>query len=559
MAMQKVPALGNNESIDLTSDTDDDEDVYNEDLRRAITFSLKEDNKNNVTQPAATSDSYAPVTTVSAAPGLMGMMDRKAMELERLARLGKRKRDESPESRPSKQVARSPPAAAPSNEGPLLQYPKGAIKRTFAAKYPRTNDITIDEVLEAPHLNIAVISSFIFDSNWVYEKLDPLKVKQLWLMNGKFRGEDIRQKLTQEWRETRVPNLKLHFPPMGGMIVTMHSKLMLLSGKEKLRIVVPTANMTNFDWGESGSDEVPGLMENSLFLVDLPRRSDNGAGATVEDLPPFGRDLIFFLKAQELDSNVMDGVLKFDFTNTKHLAFVHSIGGSHKAELERPTGLSSLANAIRELHLDDVEHIELDYAASSLGAINDAFLSRIHLAARGKTINKDNATVPNVRDHFRIYYPTNDTVEKSMGGPNGAGTISFSSNFYNAPTFPKECLRDYDSTRRGMLSHNKLLFARGRRRSDGRPFAWVYVGSANISESAWGGQKLLKSGKMGSLNVRNWECGVVVPVPEEQLEQHLDLKDGEVPLMSVFEGTVEVPFQFPGKKYEGKRPWLFGP
>ncbi|KAK1914019.1 hypothetical protein P3342_007265 [Pyrenophora teres f. teres] len=108
-----------------------------------------------------------------------------------------------------------------------------------------------------------------------------------------------------------------------------------------------------------------------------------------------------------------------------------------------------------------------------------------------------------------------------------------------------------------MLSHNKLLFARGRR-TNGKPFAWVYVGSANISESAWGGQKVLKSGKVGALSVRNWECGVMVPVPDDKLEQ-VDLKADAVPPMSVFEGTVEVPFHFPGAKYEGRRPWLFGP
>jgi hypothetical protein len=226
-------------------------------------------------------------------------------------------------------------------------------------------------------------------------------------------------------------------------------------------------------------------------------------------------------------------------------------------ETDHPTGLPGLAQAIRELQHDNVEHIELDYAASSLGAINDNLLSRIYLAACGKPFTTTNAVVPKVRDHVRIYFPTNETVDKSEGGPDCAGIISLTRQYYNAYTFPKECLRDYDSTRRGMLSHNKLLFARGRK-TDGTPIAWVYVGSANISESAWGGQKVLKSGKMGSLNIRNWECGVVMPVPDDKLQQ-LKLDKGEVPPMSVFEGTIEVPFHFPGKKYDGRQPWFFRP
>ena len=121
--------------------------------------------------------------------------------------------------------------------------------------------------------------------------------------------------------------------------------------------------------------------------------------------------------------------------------------------------------------------------------------------------------------------------------------------------FPKQCMREYKSTRNGVLSHNKILLARGRKK-DNSPFAWAYIGSANLTEAAWGSQKILKSGKEGVLSIRNWECGVVVPVPEEKLKE-LTLADGEIPPMSVFEGTLEVPFQYPGEKYEGKEPWFF--
>lgn len=502
------------ESIDLTSDTEDEDD---EDLRRAIALSMQESGNNDMQQSSASSVSTASVAKTAAVVdkplGFMGM-DRKAMELERLARLGKRKREASPEA-PSKQVARAPTARSDSDETPL-QYPNGAIKRTFASKYPRTDDITIEELLEADRVNTAVISSFQYDSGWLYEKLDPTKVKQIWLMTGKHRGEDVQAKRIQEWRESRVPNMKLHFPPMGGMIASMHSKFILLFGKDKLRIAIPTANMTQTDWGEVANDWQPGIMENSVFLIDLPRRH-GGTVTEAKDLTPFGRELVYFLEQQEVGPQVITGLLKCDFTKTGHLAFVHSMyvvnhvlwgpvlmqhsGGSHKTESNHPTGLPGLARAIRELHLDEVEHIELDYAASSLGSINDAFLSRIRLAACGGPFWTNTAPEANVRDCFRIYFPTNDTVEKSMGGPDGAGIITLTRQSYNAPSFPRECMRDYDSMRRGMLSHNKLLFARGRRRN-GKPFAWVYVGSANISEAAWGGQKMLKSGQMGSLDIR---------------------------------------------------------
>jgi hypothetical protein len=315
-ATRDTTASVKTETIDLTSDNDDDED---EDLRRAIALSIQESGNDNIQRSSA---EIAPKpATVDKTPGFMGM-DRRAMEQERLARLGKRKRDSSPE-RPLKQIARLP-AAKSNSEGPLLQYPRGAIKRTFASKYPRTDDITIDELLEAPKVNIAVISSFQYDSGWLYEKLDPTKVKQIWLMNGKFKGEDVQAKRIQEWKESGVPNMKLHFPPMGGMIASMHSKFMLLFGKDKLRIAVPTANMTKTDWGEVPNNWQPGIMENSVFLIDLPRRSDNTVTKN-GDLTAFGRELVYFLEKQEVGSQVVEGLLKFDFTETRHLAFVHSM------------------------------------------------------------------------------------------------------------------------------------------------------------------------------------------------------------------------------------------
>lgn len=221
-----------------------------------------------------------------------------------------------------------------------------------------------------------------------------------------------------------------------------------------------------------------------------------------------------------------------------------------------PTGLPGLAQAIRDLKLDDVDKIELDYAASSLGAVNDSLLQRIFLAACGETYTA-NTEITQVRNNIRIYFPTHETVNKSVGGPDCGGIISLPRQYYHSTTFPKECLRDYDSTRQGMLSHNKLLFARGRKK-DGRPFAWVYIGSANLSDSAWGGQKVLKSGSLGSLNIRNWECGVVMPVVEDKV-MSVALNEGGVLPMSVFEGTVEVPFVVPGSPHGGRQPWFFKP
>lgn len=336
-----------NEAIDLTSDTEDEDE--DENMRRAIALSLLESTGSQDTAAVARTSSPAATTVsnpidvakpakestsavslqASGRPANMFGIDRNAMEQERLARLGKRKRSSSPE-RPSKQVAKTCPAkqtqssniktATPPNSE--LQYPRGAIKRTFATKYPRTDDITLDEVLQANTVDIAVISSFMWDAEWLWKKLSPVRTKQIWIMNVK--DKETQERYRREMHETQVPNLKIHYPPMNGMIQAMHSKLMLLFGKSKLRIVVPTANMTPIDWGEVENDWQPGCMENSVFLIDLPRRED-GIGGDVKDVSNFGTELTHFLKKQEVGNNVIEGVLKFDFSQTDHLAFVHSM------------------------------------------------------------------------------------------------------------------------------------------------------------------------------------------------------------------------------------------
>lgn len=472
------------------------------------------------------------------------------MEQERLARLGKRKRAVSPE-RPSKQATKQVDPAISTTNG--VQYPRGTVKRTWAYKHARTNDIRIEEVLQASTLNIAVLSSFQWDDEFIFHKASPYKVKYIWIMSAD--SEEVERKILQELRDSGVPNLRTCFPPRRGGI--MHSKLMLLFHETHVRIVIPTANMMKVEWGETGQDPKTigtwqsAVLENTVFLIDLPRRLDGEKNGV--DQTAFGEELLSFLKAQEVGSNVIQGLHKFDFSETSRFGFVHSIQGSHPpGPTCSRTGLPGLARAVRQLNLDNVKRLELDYTSSSLGSLTESFIRRIYLAASG--IQSLTEKVPDdYLEHVRIYFPTHDTVVNSTGGINCGGVLTLHQKSYNSPLFTRGCLRSHISTRPGLLSHNKILLARGYTKHN-KPFAWAYIGSANATESAWGSQRTLKSGKESVLRINNWECGVVVAVPQEHLQ---GFADGEVPPMSVFEGTVEVPFQFPAEKYEGKQAWFW--
>ncbi|KAL9095372.1 MAG: hypothetical protein Q9165_002243 [Trypethelium subeluteriae] len=519
-------------------------------------------------------------------PSRLLQLDRKAMEKERLARIAARTRQRSispPElkycsERPNKtrklnNGTPSPPIDDNGFPGTLtnpctpapLQYPAGVVKRTWALGHARSNDIKIEEVLQPNSLRVAVLSAFQWDTEWLLNKINAARTKFVLVMQAK--EEAQRQEYLRETRDW--PHVRLCFPPMPGQVSCMHSKLMLLFHEGHLRVVVPSANLVPYDWGETG------VMENSVFLIDLPRLPDNQRTGR-EELTPFGVELMYFVDAMGMQEDVKDGLLKFDFAKTKHLGFVHTIGGAHLGEEGKRTGLSGLGRVIRSLGLQTEEPIHIDFAASSIGSLNDGFLRTIYNAAKGqedqskasassgkrsksdffsKTSNIKSQPAEDIKNYFRVYFPTDETVHRSTGGPNNGGTICLQSKWYDAATFPRAIMRDYQSKRRGLLSHNKIMYVRGQQCREGsgtRSIAWAYMGSANLSESAWGKVVMDRATKQDKLNARNWECGVLIPMPLENVGLSAEVLD-----MNVFKDIIGLPFEIPGQGYGEKRPWFF--
>lgn len=145
-----------------------------------------------------------------------------------------------------------------------------------------------------------------------------------------------------------MKNIRLCFPPMEGQVNCMHSKLMLLFHPSYVRIVVPTANLVPYDWGEQG-----GVMENvqiphlsaglaagfcllatgselttlqMVFLIDLPTNGQTpGDGPGPGSKTLFFESLVEYLAATTLNPAIIAKLEAFDFSQTAHLAFVHSM------------------------------------------------------------------------------------------------------------------------------------------------------------------------------------------------------------------------------------------
>ncbi|KAK4946993.1 hypothetical protein LTR10_014135 [Elasticomyces elasticus] len=476
---------------------------------------------------APASDATDPTTTTLANPppafSLAGL-GRQQMEQERMARL-KRKHQGDNDDEPAQKAPRvtqtgtvaatqprttriSPPplqrqvrqattttgefpsrkAGTPSNTATAAspwdttpnRYPNGKVFQTFVAGYPADNTIDFPTLIaDKSSLESCLLSSFIWDFDWLFPHFDLKHTKFQLVMHAK--GATQREALHADFKG--VPNVRLCFPPMDGMVNCMHSKLMLLFYKDedagpgadkgqgqdqglRCRIVVPTANLVGFDWG------VGAFMENTLWLMDLPPKHN----ARAQNETRFEKSLKSFLRSQTVPDDVVRKLGRFDFRETGQLGFVHTVGGMHVGDAAKSTGVCGLGQTVTALGLAIDSPIELDYVASSLGNLSDGFMSSLYLAAQGDngfteydnrlgtgtgtgTAGRGAKTGVKVgqewKTNFRFYFPSDATVRRSNGGPRNAGTICFSSKWWKNGTFPTSNMRDCISVREGLLMHNK--------------------------------------------------------------------------------------------------------
>ncbi|KAJ4195283.1 hypothetical protein NW767_002433 [Fusarium falciforme] len=541
-------------------------------LRYAIALSLQEQEN----QDQQTSSQVPPASASSASSSRRNgtgsggasfdllSLDRKKMEQERLQRLAKRRRspldeddDDVVEVPPPKrktpvEPSRSLPRPSPPSSSP--PFPGGVVKRTWARGYPHTSeDIKIEEVFQKDRLELAVLSSYQWDDEWLLSKIDLRRTKLLLVAYA----ADESQK--REMQSNTPLGIRFCFPAMNGP-GAMHSKLQLLKYPDYLRVVVPTANLVPYDWGETG------VMENMVFLIDLPKLE-----ASVDHQPThFSTELGRFLSETGVGAGMVSSLSNYDFSRTKHLGFVYTIPGGHVGDSLKRIGYCGLGNSVASLGLATDDPVEVDIVCASLGSLNYDLVGAMYNACRGddglaeykSRIGRTGAAAKNkssspwatkLKDRFRIYFPTDETVAQSRGGRMAAGTICVQPKWWRSPTFPTELVRDCVNTREGLLMHSKMIFVRrvsksteaedgdgagqtraeprlGTRRGQHEPDrhdenddsaelnavvlspGWAYVGSANLSESAWG--RIVKDRATGQpkMSCRNWESGVVVRV-----------------------------------------------
>jgi hypothetical protein len=233
---------------------------------------------------------------------------------------------------------------------------------------------------------------------------------------------------------------------------------------------------------------------------------------------------------------------------------ITSAGTHTGGSKDHDTGVYSLAQAVRDLGLETADDLEVDFATSTLSSLADPFPMNL-LTAQGNPPSQVSPALH--RSQLRILYPSEAPMRVNPNCVGASGIFHAHQRGKGATDFWGQHVRESRSNRLGVLSHSKLIWVRGRRRESienswqqerPRCVAWIYVGSANATRGAWGvesgpGKKGKRS--LGPLRVYNWECGVVMPVPDSVLEE---LPGSSLPPYSVFGSIMEVPLQLPGPR-----------
>ncbi|KXS20000.1 phospholipase D/nuclease [Gonapodya prolifera JEL478] len=501
---------------------DANRDEEDEDLQRALALSQAEVNDRidvSSSQSSASSVTKPDQNFAVADASDTFLLNRANMERDRLERLRKRVADASSDEEPFSKRFKT--------AGENRRYWEASVGNTCSA------DFVLDSLIDARNLRSGLFSSFDWGNRdkgveWIADRL----------------GKDTDAYfVVHEPGKPRVvqasPKRNLLYPPIPANFGTMHVKLMLLIFQDCLRVVITSANLTQRDWS---------TVDNVVFVQDFPPRASPFAA-----LPSFGDYLHKYLKL--LTEHKFVEVLKeYDFSSAK-AELVGSTPAAHSFGIDF-CGLGRLAAVTKKLGFKPKEGYNVEYQTSSLGALKLPWLHLFYAACAGSLPHSPSTSAP--PPPFRVLFPTSDSVlaaGRRGSFPEGCEAICLERKWYEAPMFPKSVLRDSVSTRPGAISHAKVMVVERNagktlkdqsRENNGSGEAaevkdgvkgWVYYGSHNCTQSAWGTIAKSRTTSQRECRTNNYELGVLIP-----------LREGDNPPF--------VPYKRPPEEYGTRQPWF---
>lgn len=325
--------------------------------------------------------------------------------------------------------------------------------------------------------------------------------------------QDLRRQLEQLHRQEYGANYHAFYAWSSG---SSHSKILALVYPDFLRIVITSCNMMDIDTE---------LGDNHFYTHDLPKLATQQ-----QSLSAFESDFLVHLEALGTPIEFISSIQgNYDYSTVKvHL--VTSVPGTYSGIKAQDCGLLRLRRIIGSLDLNLPQKkrqgkLQIEVCAASLGNLSARWLDGFYDCAMGRKYVEitEDCDVPG---GLKLFYPTVEDVRSAdEEAQHGASNIGCHIRpWKEAPIEVKNIFHRYRSKDSGKLFHQKLILAYDPTTSASLPY-YVYIGSANLSSSAWGTLEKDKKENRATCDLKliktsNFECGVVIPgnVIEDILE-----------------------------------------
>ncbi|KAG8970149.1 hypothetical protein FRC03_011167 [Tulasnella sp. 419] len=550
---------------------DDDDPNFQEQLALAIQASKIQGNKQHCTSENRSSTSYSSTRTSNDT----FLSERAKMEQERLARLKRLRpnlvleqegRNDDPPTKRQKSTTLSEDRIPTGN---LLW--DGEIRQTANIHASPLRDASavfrLTEILgDKSDIQFIIFSSYCVDIDWL-RRIFPTSCPVVYVAQPETQdGLPSVKDMPLLWVKT--------MPRLRGGRGCMHMKFMLVFMRSgRLRVMITTANFVSYDWKD---------IENTAWVQDIPRRTTT-CSSTNDQEPAqfsgsfFAEQLQGVLKALNV-SPALRSVLSqsphaasnndcplqtlddlsslWDWSRVK-VRLVISLAGRWEGwkSIEQFGGHGSLSKAIREIGAvcPSDKELVLECQGSSIGTYSASWLNEFYVAAkRGSSTQWLDSKRAGARSqqlaapaNIKILFPSLRTVQASVLGEPGGGTMFCRAKQWNGKNFPRHLFHDSNSKRGGILMHTKMILATfadktanssynllssgekdsykaGSANHDShspvtkgwqngangnRVGGWCYIGSHNFTPSAWGNLSGTSSDPV--MNVTNYELGIM--------------------------------------------------
>ncbi|KAI0451009.1 tyrosyl-DNA phosphodiesterase I [Xylaria acuta] len=414
-----------------------------------------------------------------------------------------------------------------------MSYANGAIRITRTpGRIHAKNCVNLRDIIHKDHLEAACVYSFFIAEDELYGHLpfshksggvpiyigrDPNFDVPTIQTASTLAGVKFQEKISRKQLDSLRPVLQqLHSQRYGQNIHTFypwgpgscHSKILLLVYPAFLRIVITSCNMMYIDTE---------LGDNHWYIHDIPKRSSQSTRSPAG----FEADLLSHMEALGAPKAFLDSIRGvYDYSGVKVHLLTSAPGTCSGAKAEQQ-GLLRLRRIVKQLNLKLPEkessgELQLEVCTASVGNLSAKWLNGFYDCALGEdTLQTHDGTrdVPKLK----LFYPTTQDVKNAdEAAQDAASNIGCHTRPWDtAPQDVKRVFHHYESKDRGKLFHQKFILAYNPRDTTQLPY-YVYVGSANLSQSAWGalehdkrGNELTSDKKL--IKLANFECGVLIP------------------------------------------------